>query len=278
MSEDLKWMKMAVDEGKKSIVENRNDPAPKVGAVLVKEGQLIATAYRGMLNPGDHAEYCLLESLKGKDLKGATLYTTLEPCSRRSPSKTPCANRIVDRGISEVVIGIYDPNPKIHREGWKLLRDAGVKLRDFPKNLRAEVESDNIKFTDIYKFSIPDQQNRGTFRFDYTLGEHKFKIRCNGSEIVTQWSKAGKGVIHAISNSDYVVLARHANEFNEIDDPSALWAFSNYTVTVNEGEIVIFKNRNGVHALIKIIKVLAGPDRGDDRFELEANYELRYPT
>lgn len=93
MSTHLKWMKMAVAEGRKSSSEKRSDPAPKVGAVLVKDGILLGTAYRGQSGSGNHAEFCLLSSLKDRDLVGSTLYTTLEPCSRRNHPKRPVASR-----------------------------------------------------------------------------------------------------------------------------------------------------------------------------------------
>jgi pyrimidine deaminase RibD-like protein len=56
-------------------------PAPKVGAVLVKQGKIIGEAYRGELRPGDHAEYTLLQKkLETEIVAGSTLYVTVEPC------------------------------------------------------------------------------------------------------------------------------------------------------------------------------------------------------
>ncbi len=278
MNEHLKWMRMAIAEEKKSSSEKRSDPAPKVGAVLVKDGQLLGTAYRGQSGSGNHAEFGLIESLKGADLIGSTLYTTLEPCSRRNHPKKPCACWVIESGIKEVFIGIYDPNPKIFRDGWRLLRDAGISLRDFPEELRSEIRDDNRDFLAQYKGSLPDERNYGRIKFDYTLSGGKYSLGSEDSKIETQWTTAGAGVIHAVNQRDHVVLARHAREFSEIDDPSALWEFSHYTVTVGEGEIVIFRNKNGFFALVKILKVLAGPERGSDRFELEAEYEMRSPA
>src|SRR5207302_1947546 len=134
---------------------NRNDPPPKVGALLIKNGQVLAEAYRGQQKAGDHAEFYLLEGLlPGRDVSDAIVYTTLEPCSRRhSSEKIPCARRLVDRRVAEVVIGMYDPNPKIYREGWKILSEAGVRLRDFPADLREEIRADNRVFVDQYQRS-----------------------------------------------------------------------------------------------------------------------------
>ncbi|MFH1774126.1 MAG: deaminase [Methanobacteriota archaeon] len=80
---DLRFMRIAIEEAKKS--KNAHGKVPiYVGAVVAKNGKIIAKAHRGQYGFGEHAEYTALERvLEHKDrdyLKGATLYTTLEPC------------------------------------------------------------------------------------------------------------------------------------------------------------------------------------------------------
>lgn len=102
----------------RSCVSEEGKITPKVGAVLIKDNEIIETAYRGEIEKGDHAEYTLIEKkYKSKDFSNTILITTLEPCTKRSTKKTSCAERIVNAGIKNVWIGINDPNYEISGKG-----------------------------------------------------------------------------------------------------------------------------------------------------------------
>jgi pyrimidine deaminase RibD-like protein len=112
----------------------------------VKDGKVLAKAHRGE-NPKSHAEYVALEEkLSDETLAGATVYTTLEPCVKRNPPKVSCAQRLVDRKVARVIIGMPDPNPDIRGLGDQLLSGAGIEIQLFPKDLRAQVEEMNREF------------------------------------------------------------------------------------------------------------------------------------
>lgn len=129
-------MELALNEAKK-------DPRRvKVGAVVVaRNGQMVKAAHGGEIDIEDHAESTLLErKLKDVDLSGATLYTTLEPCTTRHHPDQPCAQLVVRRKIKRVVIGMLDPNPRITGQGELTLKRKGIEVAYFDADLRAKCD------------------------------------------------------------------------------------------------------------------------------------------
>ena len=106
---DRTFCEMAVAEARKSVAED-DRPHPSVGVVVVKNGKILATGYRGESGDGDHGEFCALKKLNDADVQGATVYTTLEPCSTRELPKKPCTVRLIE---GRVVMGPRFFDPKV---------------------------------------------------------------------------------------------------------------------------------------------------------------------
>ena len=144
---ERQFMEMAIEEARRSVGEDGR-AHPKVGAVVVKDGKVLAAAHRGELGKGDHAEYTALEKkLADGSVVGATVYTTLEPCTTRNHPKVPCASRLIERKVNRVVIGMLDPNPAICGKGERRLREHGIVVDRFPHDLIVQLEELNRDFT-----------------------------------------------------------------------------------------------------------------------------------
>ncbi|MEN3010707.1 MAG: bifunctional diaminohydroxyphosphoribosylaminopyrimidine deaminase/5-amino-6-(5-phosphoribosylamino)uracil reductase RibD [Candidatus Bipolaricaulaceae bacterium] len=107
--------------------EGYTRPNPLVGAVVVRDGEIVAEAYHERFG-GPHAEILALERA-GPRARGAELYVNLEPCVDFPGKKTPsCTEAILQAGIRKVVIATRDPNPQVHGRGVARLREAGVEV------------------------------------------------------------------------------------------------------------------------------------------------------
>lgn len=101
------------------------NPNPMVGAVIVKNNQIIGKGYHKKAGL-PHAEIEALNDAK-TSVRGATLYLNLEPCSHYGKTP-PCALSIIKSGISQVICSTIDPNPQINGQGVEWLRKAGIKV------------------------------------------------------------------------------------------------------------------------------------------------------
>jgi diaminohydroxyphosphoribosylaminopyrimidine deaminase/5-amino-6-(5-phosphoribosylamino)uracil reductase len=120
-------MRLAIEEAE--LAHGTTGDNPWVGCVIVSPcGELLGRGHT--LGPGeDHAEIgaALDAQARGHSVVGATLYSTLEPCSFHG--RTPaCSRSIAERGIARVVIGMRDPHPRVDGAGTLILRNAAVEV------------------------------------------------------------------------------------------------------------------------------------------------------
>ncbi|HWN72366.1 MAG TPA: bifunctional diaminohydroxyphosphoribosylaminopyrimidine deaminase/5-amino-6-(5-phosphoribosylamino)uracil reductase RibD [Solirubrobacterales bacterium] len=106
----------------------RVSPNPLVGAVVVRDGEVIGEGFHAELGEL-HAERSALEDCRrrGEDPAGATMYVTLEPCAHQG-RQPPCVEAILKAGVSRVVIASDDPSEKAAGRGPGILRDGGVEV------------------------------------------------------------------------------------------------------------------------------------------------------
>ena len=122
---DQEYMALALDLAKRGA--GWTSPNPMVGAVIVKDGQIIAQGWHARC--GDlHAERAALAACTG-DPTGATMYVTLEPCCHHG-RQPPCTEAILQAGIARVVVGSGDPNPLVAGKGLDILREHGVQVTE----------------------------------------------------------------------------------------------------------------------------------------------------
>ena len=141
-------MALALAEAVKGL--GRTHPNPAVGAVLVKNGRVIATGYHAKYG-GPHAEAVALAKA-GKAAKGATLYSTLEPCNHHGRTP-PCSEAILAAGVLKVVYASSDPNPLVNGKGVRRLRAAGLEIR--PHVLRGAADALNQPFLKAMRTGLP---------------------------------------------------------------------------------------------------------------------------
>lgn len=125
-SDDEYFMTLALAQASRGI--GLTHPNPPVGAVLVRDGELIGEGYHRQAGQ-PHAEIEAMQDAMGKghDVRGATIYVTLEPCSTRG--RTPaCTKALIHAGIARVVYALPDPNPRHTGSADKPLRKAGIEV------------------------------------------------------------------------------------------------------------------------------------------------------
>ena len=123
---DTQFMRLALRLARRGY--GATSPNPMVGAVLVKDGQIIGRGWHRRAGR-PHAEIEALRDAQqhGHTARGATLFVTLEPCCTHGRTP-PCTDALIAAGVKRVVVGATDPNPRHAGRGFKILRRAGVEV------------------------------------------------------------------------------------------------------------------------------------------------------
>ena len=121
--DDSRYMARALTLARRGLYGT--DPNPRVGCVLVRDGQIIGEGWHERAGEA-HAEVKALEAA-GERAQGATAYVTLEPCCHHGRTP-PCTDALLNAGVARMVAAMADPNPQVAGRGLAQLRAAGVAV------------------------------------------------------------------------------------------------------------------------------------------------------
>jgi len=126
---EKRYMRLACEAAFGAI--GRTSPNPPVGALLVRGDAIVSTGAT-MACGLDHAEICAIRQADARDLNGAEMFVTLEPCCHHGKTP-PCVDAIIEAGIARVYLPLCDPNPRVAGKGVAALRAAGVDVVMMPE-------------------------------------------------------------------------------------------------------------------------------------------------
>jgi diaminohydroxyphosphoribosylaminopyrimidine deaminase/5-amino-6-(5-phosphoribosylamino)uracil reductase len=121
--DDTVWMARAIALARKGLYTT--DPNPRVGCVIVRDGANVGEGFHQRAGE-PHAEIYALQTA-GELARGATVYVSLEPCAHHGRTP-PCADALIEAGVTRVVLGAPDPNPRVAGQGIERLRAAGIEV------------------------------------------------------------------------------------------------------------------------------------------------------
>ncbi len=150
MSSDLdhRFMARAIRLARQGLYTTH--PNPRVGCVLVSEGEVVGEGYHRRAGE-PHAERNALAQA-GERARGATAYVTLEPCCHHGRTP-PCSEGLIEAGVSRVVAAMRDPNPRVAGEGFTQLRAAGIAVEE--GLMQAQAEALNPGFVKRMREGLP---------------------------------------------------------------------------------------------------------------------------
>lgn len=170
---DKKFMEQALDLAK--LGEGWTSPNPMVGAVIVKNGQIIGKGFHEKFG-GNHAEVNAIKSAK-ENCDGAEIYISLEPCSHHGKTP-PCIEAIIKAGIKKVVFAAKDPNLSSINKSERILKKAGINVES------GVLEATAKKINEQYFYFHENQKPFIALKFASSL-DGKLATNTNDSKWIT---------------------------------------------------------------------------------------------
>jgi diaminohydroxyphosphoribosylaminopyrimidine deaminase/5-amino-6-(5-phosphoribosylamino)uracil reductase len=178
LNEKEKYMQRCLELAQMGLGTTRANPL--VGCVVIKDNKIISEGFHHTYG-GAHAEVEALIKLDSSQVKDATVYVNLEPCSHHGKTP-PCADLLISKGIKKVVIASVDPNPLVAGKGIEKLKAAGVKVEQGC-----------------------DKENRELNRRFFTFHEKQRPY------IILKWAQSEDGYIAPVHEGNYKLTGNLAN-------------------------------------------------------------------
>lgn len=229
----------------------KTSPNPLVGCVIVKDNRIIGEGWHHEYGHS-HAEIEAINDAvsRNEDIKGSTFYVTLEPCSHYGKTP-PCADRLVKEGVSEVIIAMTDPNPKVNGRGIKILRDSGIKVTELGGEINEAAKILNRGFIFVHKYGRPFVTVKAAMSLDGKMclnnGSSKWltgiEARTEAHKIRAENDAVLVGV-NTVLNDDPELTVRHVEGVNpsRIILDTNLRTPENAKVIGNDGKCIILSS------------------------------------
>src|SRR3972149_7237333 len=245
---DEKYMALALELAEKG--RGKVEPNPMVGAVLVKDGEIVGKGYHQVFG-GAHAEiYAIHEG--GTNCRGATLYVSMEPCAHYGKT-APCVDAIIKAGIKKVVAAVVDPNPITSGKGIQQLKEAGIEVVAGVMEMQAKRL--NVPFFKLMQKELPYITVKWAMSIDGKIATHTGESRWITSEESRKYVHKIRGLmngilvgINTVVRDDPLLTCRIEGGQNPkrivVDSKAALPINSRLLSTINEGEIIVAVTKN----------------------------------
>ena len=257
---DEKYMSLAMELAEKGC--GKVEPNPMVGAVLVKNGEIIGKGYHRVFG-GHHAEIHAINEA-GVNCKGATLYVSMEPCAHYGKT-APCADAIIKAGIIKVVASVIDPNPITSGKGMQKLKEGGVEIRTGVMELQAKRL--NAPFFKLMQKGLPYVTVKWAMSIDGKIATHTGDSRWITSEESREYVHKIRGQmdgimvgINTVLRDDPLLPCRIKGGRNPkrilVDSNASLPLNSRLLSTIHESEIIVAVNKNAQQKQVEKLEKL----------------------
>lgn len=202
---DARFMALALQEGLQGV--GLSSPNPPVGCLLVKAGRVLGSGVHTRV--GDpHGEIMALRDAeaRGEDVCGATAFVTLEPCCHHGRTP-PCSQALIQAGVTRVVVGVRDPNPRVDGGGLAILRAQGIAVEEGV--LGEACARFHAPFFKLIRTGLPWVSLKLALGADGALGPAGQSTQITPPEV----QRLGHALRRA---SEAIVVGRHTAE---VDDP-----------------------------------------------------------